>query len=333
MLQRSARCLLVALLISFVGGNAYAVTTGTMNISAPNSVDGAEASLWGMYHNGTHWVTDTFGTGTIDNGYADVDYTIPIDNWNGLYWNALVDYSPNREERTQWGTDAYGAWFQQGKPFDVTVKTYMFDQLSVTANNASFRASANNATVFPNTSRTIGSVSAYVPWTGAFSNYPAAYNDLEKWGLLETKANNLGYFIEVLEEDGDFRNLRLHNSDDSYSVDLFGKWTSDGSGGNLYFVSLVADKTADLMGQGNGIFEGNFDSPLTPGTMCFLLPRIYEFDTNNTDGTFNMISGMGATDVLVSGAQFQPVPEPMTMLALGSACAGLGGYIRRRRRA
>jgi hypothetical protein len=38
-------------------------------------------------------------------------------------------------------------------------------------------------------------------------------------------------------------------------------------------------------------------------------------------------------DIYFDNFQAQAVPEPMTMLAFGSAVAGLGGYIRRRRRA
>jgi hypothetical protein len=55
-------------------------------------------------------------------------------------------------------------------------------------------------------------------------------------------------------------------------------------------------------------------------------------------GTMNQLSdlvggsGNGPLDVTLE-VERAPVPEPMTMLAFGSAVAGLGGYIRRRRRA
>jgi hypothetical protein len=65
-------------------------------------------------------------------------------------------------------------------------------------------------------------------------------------------------------------------------------------------------------------------------------PRFTHFDgiflgvtTESADGS----EGTGVYTDVQFGTGYSAVPEPLTMLAVGSAVAGLGGYIRRRRRA
>lgn len=97
-----------------------------------------------------------------------------------------------------------------------------------------------------------------------------------------------------------------------------------------------------------GGFTGDvFSAKNTPGTFAWSdtgVDRVFGTDYNNaTDDIHRLSYSLEEALTLEPGVYFfshdaeiaasQPVPEPVTMLAFASAAAGLGGYIRRRRRA
>jgi len=83
--------------------------TGTLTINAPNSLDGSEVEMWGFYHSGPNiaWKSATYGSGTVTNGTATINYTVPTD-FSDFYeapifsWSAVAEYSPTRQERTDY---------------------------------------------------------------------------------------------------------------------------------------------------------------------------------------------------------------------------------------
>lgn len=323
--------------------------SGTMTISAPNSSEGAAASLWGFYKNTSNqWVNHTFGTGTIgSDGNATVAYTVPSDYANSMYWNAVAHYSSDRGERTQYEDDN-GAWnqFLTADPDGqtVVVNTYMFDQFSVSTNGASFRASAQGGTVYPaGGGLTQGYIDALVPWTGTladFSNSAGSntYYDNAKYGLNPTVVADRGYSIDVLQGNPSavqqFQEIRLHNADYSYSVDLFAykNTSTDDPLGYVYWVTLVDGVAGDCTYDGAGVFSATFADDLDEEQMYFLAPGLFEYETQ--DGSVNhWARGMGSTDLLLSGCSVSgAIPEPASFAIWGLlAVIGMAVTGRRRR--
>lgn len=333
--------LLLCMILTATGFAQTAGDSGTMTIYAPNSIEGASASLWGFYKDtGNNWINHTYGTGTVDaSGYATINYTVPADYVSDLYWNPIAKYSPNRSEKTQKLDDA-GGWgqFYTSNPNGqtATVNTYMYDQLNVGLNSASFRASAQGGTVFPaGGGLSEGYVYAMVPWTGTMADFSNSggtnnYYDHGKYGLNPTDVAAAGYSIDTLQGDASatqqFQEIRLHNDDYSYSVDLFcfKNTSTDDPAGYVYWCTLNdAVEGAATYDETTGLFTANFDTPLDTETTYFISPEIYEYET--LGGTINhWARGMGSTDMLLSGAT---VPEPATMSLLG-----LGGIALLRRR-
>ena len=290
--------------------------TGSITINCPNAQDGAEASLWGFYSASAGWVSYTFGVGTFTSGSAVVNYTVPANFVSNFYWNAVARYSTTSDEKAQY-EDTAGGWDQfftsnpNGQTVNVSV--YQFDQRSVTTSTASFRASAQNGTVFPPASLTEGWVTVRQPWTGTMAQFTAptgGYYTYAKTSLLPTRLASRGFLVDVLEGNPaatqEFQKIRLHNADNSYSVELFGfkNVTSDDPAGYLWWVTLVDVASADCTYNGaTGVFSGTFPSPLATGIMYFVVPEFIVLDSVGSTKDCWIQAGRG-TDLLLSGASF-----------------------------
>ena len=137
---------------------------------------------------------------------------------------------------------------------------------------------------------------------------------------LDTSVNTLGYQID--------------------RVDLFHGWKDGGRDRNIDFDVHYATVGAPgtfipiLLGGDSGNYASTYGrtSTVPGGTNTFLAT-----DAAAVRITFNSIEngygGMSEIDVLGSAVILPPIPEPATMCALGLAVAGLGGYIRKRKRA
>jgi hypothetical protein len=213
----------------------------------------------------------------------------------------------------------------------------MFDQSHVTTTGATFRASAKGGTVFPNSSLSGGAVDVYRPWVGTMTEYTNAsgtnsYYSHGKTGLSPTYAAIKGFTVDVLVGDPSatqqFQQIRLHNTDYSYSVDLMGfKNTSTTDPlGYIWWTTLDKVTAADCTYNATtGVFSGSFASPLDNSTMYFINPNMYEFDpTAANSTTYSYISGLSPTDLLISGSM-TPEPATMALLALG----GVATLVRR----
>jgi hypothetical protein len=314
--------------------------TGTLTVNAPNSLDGSAAEMWGFYHTTSgDWKSATYGSGTVTNGTATINYTVPADFYDTyeaaiFSWEVEVEYSPTRQERTSYDTEgADHLWSQfltrDPNGLSVTIDTFMQDQTRVTQTGASFRYSAQSATVFPSSSWE-WLVEAKRPWTGTMAEYKGgAYADNSKSGLYPTYAADHGFSIEELETDNNWTKLRLYN-DDGYSVELFGSKTatSEDASGYIYWTTLIPDETLGSLSYDDttGVVSGTFGTALQDDVMYFLDVNAYTY-LEDTDVDYQWLSGMGGTDLLMSGAT---VPEPATMSLL--ALGGLAVLKRRRRK-
>jgi hypothetical protein len=296
--------------------------TGTITVNSPNSQNGAEASVWGFYTGSSGWANTTFGTGTFSGGSATVNYTVPADFVSDFYWNITAKYSASHDERGQY-EDTAGSWgqFLTNDPNGqtVSVSVYQFDQRKVTTTTASFRASGQSGTVFPPAALTTGWVTVRRPWTGTMAQYTNAsgtetdsYYTNAKTSLLPTRLASQGYSVEVLEGDPgatqQFQKIRLHNADDTYSVELFGykNLTSDDPAGYLWWTTLVDVGEADCVYNGTtGVFSGSFATPLPTGVMYFVAPEFVVLDAVGSTKDSWVQAGRG-TDLLLSGSSFKP---------------------------
>jgi hypothetical protein len=131
--------------------------------------------------------------------------------------------------------------------------------------------------------------------------------------------------------------LRIQNVSRGYDEVVSAR--SDGEGGYILELEYIGDGSLTYDGTAKELLVDIEYAALGlgPGDRFFSQPSF------GIDGPGSYTSGDESYDTidwLVPGAvssvldvQRAPVPEPMTMLAFGSAVAGLGGYIRRRRRA
>lgn len=312
--------------------------TGTLVLHTPNSEDGAEAEIWGFYKDtNADWVSTTYGTGIVSSGSATVHYTVPSDFASSMYWNPYVDYSPSRTEKTQLADTSPGgwAWFHNTDPNgqELTVKTYMFDNTSVTATSASFRASAQGGTVFPDENLAIGSLEVLEPWTGSLDDYtdPAGtdnYYDHDKSGLLPSVVADRGFTIAFIEGDEEgFQKIRLHNADDSYSVELFCQKVASTEDplGYAYWATLTPAASVECTyDPASGVFSGSLDTPLEPDGIYFVDPSVQEYVGSLDSDVYNRMYPFGRTELLLSGTTLPAaVPEPTTLglLAFGLLAA------------
>ncbi len=314
--------------------------TGTVTINCPNSEVGAPADIWGFYTGPTGWKNTTFGTGTVDaTGHATISYTIPSDYLNSFYWVGEASYNATRDEYAQ-HNDLAGGWgqFYTSDPNGTTVNmsVYMFDQASVTTSSASFRASAKGGTVVPDAGLAAGTVTVYQPWTGTMAQYTNvsghetnSYYTNGKWGLSPTAAAAKGFSIDVLQHTNSdpaavqqFEQIRLHNADNSYSVDLmcYKNTSSTDPMGYIYWTTLSSAASAACAYDGSsGVFTGTFSTPLDSSTMYFVSSEVTELDSIGAT-TYSDIYGSSGTDLLLSGTT---VPEPATLslLVIGGLAA------------
>jgi hypothetical protein len=113
-------------------------------------------------------------------------------------------------------------------------------------------------------------------------------------------------------------------------------------------VEGAGDNSGYLMPKNTGGFYGDVlssrgeaGSAYTAGTFTWSNTGVYREYSGwggRTDPIFRLTYSLEEPVTLSAGEYFfshdaEVVPEPLTMLAVGSAVAGLGGYIRRRRRA
>jgi outer membrane protein assembly factor BamB len=98
-----------------------------------------------------------------------------------------------------------------------------------------------------------------------------------------------------------------------------------GVASSTILTTLDVPYTAGLVNDDGTLWGGKWDSDMNlytidPANGQFTV----QYDLSTVPGLESMSGINGLSPV---------VPEPMTMLAFGSAVAGIGGYIRRRRRA
>ncbi len=155
-----------------------------------------------------------------------------------------------------------------------------------------------------------------------------------------------GQFVKSPNGDIDDRDDNLSNGttdsswepgDDQEELTLDGSWDDGDSliidrvgekdGGPVVFESITRTDLPEWVvvnsWKPEWIQGGLYSSPTAPG--------IYDIQLQLKE--YKGMSGGGHSyEYTTLRSQLQVVPEPLTMLAVGSAVAGLGGYIRRRRR-
>ncbi len=326
-------------------------STGTITIDSPYSQNGATAVIWGYYTANVVGSTEaTFGSGTFSDGVATINYTVPANykaNSNSFYWNTDA-YASGSSGAVSDYEDNSGAWgqFFTSNPNGQTVNqnVYTFDQFSVGLNSATFRASANGATAFPN-QYAWGYCNVEVPWTGTLAQFMNSsgsntYYTNGKWGVAPTALEDKGFLINVLQSStgnpsglNQFQEIQVYNPSTSYSVDLFAYKVASSADplGYIYDATLVdaVDSGWAASNPATGVFNFTFDSPLDKNTMYFISPGLEEF-YSPTGTTNSWVYGMNGTDLITSGVMVVPEPGTLSLLAAGGL-AGLALVWRRRR--
>ena len=138
-------------------------------------------------------------------------------------------------------------------------------------------------------------------------------------GVAVPKEANDDYVWDGTNPGSDFILFEFENLDaGQYNVSVFEGRTTDSSQFGTIWAGAVGD---DPGSQNTGNFAGSSSTlgGLTIGADDSLFYRHLEDGTGGTSG------------IIVRSSS--PIPEPATMCAVGLAVAGLGGYVRKRRRA
>ena len=329
--------------------------SGTVTLNSPNSQNGASASIWGYYTNTSGgWEEATYGTGTVSNGVATINYTIPQDYASNFGWNANAYYSGSTGTIADYEDDN-GMWgqFITSSPNGelLNLRAYQFDQVNVGLNGASFRP-ANNGTVFPN-QNLVGSgannapyISLNVPWTGTLQQFmgngtlppTGDYYTNSKTAISPSYLTAHGYTVDVLQSQlsnqaalNQFQEINIHNASNSYSVNLFAFKVSSSTdpAGYLFDATLInaASSSAVTYDGLTGEFSTTFAPSLVAGQTYFPTMGFEEYDSP-TSSTNSWNYGPSGTAYILSG---QTVPEPSTIVLLGVGAISMLAYAWRRR--
>ena len=306
-----------------LGSNKYlAGHTYTFTVHAPNSEDGAIASIWGFYTNTNNaWANTTYGTGVFSNGYATVTYTVPQDYKKDFYWEVIAYQSPNSQVRCKrWNTA--GPWSQ----FDtyvldgqtIEMETYRFDEFEMDRETASFKMVGIGG-VMP-TDVDAATVEVIIPWSGDINDYNnSVYNNdavFCKKGLLPSYAANLGYDVQVVASNPSspmFQEIRITKPSVGYDVTLFGFRipTGDDPLGYMWWTTFYIEPVQNMVmnyDPATGICTGSFSAPLEYYQQYFIQPvaEIY-VDTN-----LKYYYTPGSMDLILSGGMITPIRNVTT---------------------
>jgi len=298
---------------SYIAGHSY-----TFTVNSPNSEDGAKAYIWGFYTNNANaWVNTTYGSALIQNGQAEITYTVPNDYKRDFYWEVVVAQSPANQTRTTlWNPngpwDQFDTYMLRGQT--LSLEAYRFDNFTMDLNTASFKM-VNNIGTYPQ-----GDVEATVevlqPWQGDISEYDnSLYNNTtlyRKIGFYPTYATDRGYTVEVVASNPgspQFQQIRVTKPSIGYDVTLFGfrnTTTNDALGYMWWTTFPIApltsmDMTYDPL---TGTATGSFATPLSYNVPYFIQP-LADMDDPNTDYVFSY-SG-GSMDMLLAGGVITPI--------------------------
>ena len=176
---------------------------------------------------------------------------------------------------------------------------------------------------------------------GQHTNFPDAYMWLTN-GTFRTPQDPLPgpYITFDLEGNCDLDSLHVWNHNEALSVGTFVN-----RGVNLVRISVASSEGGPFTPL-PGPVSGNFTFAQAPGTTTYAgetidltaypaadNTRLVRFDIISNHGGDYQFAGLSEVQFFGAATQSGAIPEPMTMCALGLAVAGLGGYIRKRRRA
>lgn len=309
-----------------LGSNDYlAGQTYSFTVHAPNSEDGAKASIWGYYvspaptptnPNAVTWKSGTYGSGIFDNGYALVTYTVPEDYKNGreFYWEVKANQSPNSGANTT-RFNPYGPWGQfdnymlNGVTLDID--TYRFEDFRMDRNSASYKAVSLQG---PPSEVSEATVYVYQPWFGDISDYVSIYNhnDFVKRNFYPSYAEAHGYVWEKLEENEsypDYQKIHITKPGTDFDLILFGLKTptnEDESGfmwGTTFHKAALTELTMQY-DPSTGISTGVFDEPIPYNTTFCFSPDMYIYDED--EALFYLTRSGGSMDLIFTARQLKP---------------------------
>jgi hypothetical protein len=298
---------------SYMAGESYSFT-----VSAPNSLDGAQAKIWGFYTNTSNaWVNATYGTGTFTNGLATVNYIVPADFKSNMYWEVLAYQTADSQTRSiLWNTvgpwDQFDTYMLDGQTLNID--TYRFDDFTYAIDSASF-AMVGAGGAIP-TVVDYSTVEVLSPWSGDIADYDnSLYNNdtlYRKIGFYPTYAANLGYTVEVVASNPGspaFQQIRITKPSIGYDITLFGyhcATTSDPTGWMWWttFPKVPVSEMTMSYNPGTGICSGTFTTPLSYGVQYFIQPYA-EINIPATDLVYSYEPG--SMDMLLNGVTLGPV--------------------------
>lgn len=296
-------------------GQSYSFT-----VHAPNSEDGAKAIIWGFYKPiDAAYTSATYGTGIFEDGYALVEYVVPLDYQQGgfFYWQVEATQKPGNGSITNrfnalgpW--NQFDSWMLDGQTIEI--ETYCFEDFTMDRNTASFKMISPAG--FPPNDVIEASVQVIKPWSGNLEDYNnSVYNNEDlynKKGFYPGMAEDLGYTVVEYPNPyaPGFEKIHVYKEDIGFDLTLFGFRvnTPNDSWGHMWWTTFHIEPVAKMDMTYNpvtGEFTGNFVEPVPFDTFFCFQPYMRRLSAEN--GVYFDYYPGGSMDLIFTGQKLPPV--------------------------
>ena len=297
----------------YVAGQTYSFT-----VHAPNSEDGAKASIWGFYKNSGGWASGTYGTGIFENGYAVVNYTVPANYVSDFSWEVTATQKVGNTSVTVRDNTQGDLWdqfeYRMLNNETLVIDTYRIEDFEFNLTSSRYKIDSVNGLPEPEDVKH-GTVEIIKPWSGELSEYGnGVYNNnqFNKKGFYRGLAEDLGYSVEIEENPTHpgFEKIHIYKADIGFDLTLFGYrvgTNSDPHYPHMWWTTFYETPIASIdmtYNPSTGEFEGQFAQPIPYEEQFCFQPSATMFSPD--DGIYFKTYVGGSMDLIFTAREFKP---------------------------